>query len=338
MSALRIAPVPTAVAAAATLAWLPAAGPTAAPAELVGAATPESSSLPCCPGPAEATADTASAQGGHLFIVGGGERPPDLMRRFVELAGGSDSARIVVIPMASSSPAETGRSHAAGLRELGADARPLVLDRERADAEDAARVVRRATGVWLPGGVQSRLADTLRSTAVLEAIEDAYRAGAAVGGTSAGAAVMSDSMITGEQFRADADTAGYYGDEFPRIARDYIVLEPGFGLLPGVVVDQHFLRRERHNRLFSVVLERPEILGVGIDESTALVVGPDGRWEVTGRSAALVVDARRAGVTPRDSQVLGAAGVRVHLLPAGASFEPSSGDARLPDGRGGGGG
>lgn len=279
-------------------------------------------------------AEAAAQSRGHLFIVGGGERPPELMQRFVDLAGGADSARIVVIPMASSSPVETGRAHAGQLRELGADARPLVLDRQRADGDDAIRAVRRATGVWFPGGSQSRLADTLRSTAVLSAIRKRYREGAAVGGTSAGAAVMSDSMITGDQILPDADTAGYYGDEFPRVARDYIVLEPGFGLLSDVVVDQHFLRRERHNRLISVILDHPALLGVGIDESTALIVDPDGTWEVAGRSAALVIDARRARVTAPASPVLGAAGTRMHLLPAGARFDPASGRAALPEGDG----
>lgn len=279
-------------------------------------------------GAPEAAAQSRGA--GSLFIVGGGERPPELMQRFVDLAGGPDSARIVVIPMASSSPEETGRSHASQLRELGAEARALDLDRRRADDADAVRAVRRATGIWFPGGSQSRLADTLRSTAVLSAIRSQYRRGAAVGGTSAGAAVMSDSMITGDQYLPDADTAGYYGDEFPRIARAYIVLEPGFGLLSDVVVDQHFLQRERHNRLISVILDHPDLLGVGIDESTALIVRPDGTWEVAGRSTALVVDARRARVTRPEAAVLGAAGVRVHLLPAGATFDPSSGTARLP--------
>ena len=284
---------------------------------------------------ASATGATAQSRG-PLFIVGGGERPPELMQRFVDLAGGPDSARIVVIPMASSSPAETGREHAAQLRDLGAEARPLVLDRQRADGADAARAVRRASGIWFPGGSQSRLADTLRSTAVLAAIRERNREGAAVGGTSAGAAVMSDSMITGDQIRPDADTAGYYGDEFPRIARDYIVLDPGFGLLSGVVVDQHFLRRERHNRLISVVLDHPRLLGVGIDESTAVIVRTDGTWEVAGRSTALVVDARNARVTPPGSGVLGAVDVRVHVLPAGATFDPPSGRARLQGGGGGG--
>jgi len=248
-------------------------------------------------------AEAAAQSRGHLFIVGGGERPPELMQRFVDLAGGADSARIVVIPMASSSPGETGRAHAGQLRELGADARPLVLDRERADAADAIRAVRRATGVWFPGGSQSRLADTLRSTGVLSAIRRRYREGAAVGGTSAGAAVMSDSMITGDQILPDADTAGYYGDEFPRVARDYIVLEPGFGLLSDVVVDQHFLRRERHNRLISVIL-----VGGGGTERGAGDRRPPRRGDGAG-------DARPGGRRHEDAPAAGRGAVRSGLGP-----------------------
>ena len=158
----------------------------------------------------------------------------------------------------------------------------------------------------------------------------AMGAEAVVGGTSAGAAVMSDSMLTGAQFRAGEDTAGFHGDEYPRVARGSIPLAPAFGFVRGALVDQHFLRRERHNRLLSVVLERPWLLGVGIDGGTALRVDPDGRWTVLGASAAVVYDARRARVTPRGAPALGAAEVRMHLLPAGSTFDPRTGRAALP--------
>jgi cyanophycinase len=90
-------------------------------------------------------------------------------------------------------------------------------------------------------------------------------------------------------------------------------------------VDQHFLRRKRHNRLVSLVLEHPTLLGVGIDEGTAVVVRPDGRWEVVGQSAAVVYDARAARVTPPAARVLGAADVRMHVLGPGSVFDPRTG-------------
>lgn len=266
---------------------------------------------------------------GHLFIVGGGSRPAALMRRFVELAGGP-GARIIVVAMASSTPEETGAAQAKELRGLGADARSLVLTREEASDPATVRRIEEAGGVWFSGGDQLRLAAVLVGTPTLAAIQRRYREGAVVGGTSAGAAVMSDPMITGSQRRAGEDTVGYYGDTFERIARGYIDLEPGFGLLPGAYVDQHFIVRERHNRLISAVLSHPERVGIGIDESTVLEVDPDGMWRIRGRSAAVVYDARHADLTPSGAPVLGATGVRVQILPAGSTYDPSTGRATLP--------
>ncbi len=266
---------------------------------------------------------------GHLLIVGGGTQPPELVAHFVELAGGPGRARIAVLPMASGSP-RSGREKAEQLRALGADAFVLDVSREQARSDSAARLLDGATGVWLTGGDQSRLATAILGTPVLEALRRRFREGAVVGGTSAGAAVMSDSMLTGAQFRAGEDTAGFHGDEYPRVARRSIPLAPAFGLLRGALVDQHFLRRERHNRLLSAVLERPHLLGVGIDEGTALRVDPDGRWAVLGSSVVVLYDPRGARVTPEGAPALGAAGVRMHLLPAGSTFDPRTGRVTLP--------
>ena len=108
------------------------------------------------------------------------------------------------------------------------------------------------------------------------------------------------------------------------------MIAPGLGFLPSAIVDQHFLRRERHNRLLSAVLERPRLVGVGIDESTAIEVSPDGRWHVLGESDVLVVDARQSRITAPASPELGATDIRVHLLPPGSSYDPTTGRAVLP--------
>ncbi|MGH7475615.1 MAG: cyanophycinase [Longimicrobiales bacterium] len=263
---------------------------------------------------------------GHLFIVGGGRRSPELMRRFVELAGGAPGASILVIPLASGSAAETGAALVEEFRGLGAAARSITPTRVQAEQTSSASLLEGVTGIWFSGGDQARVTAVLAGTPLNEAIRRAYVAGAAVGGTSAGAAIMSDPMITGEQVR---DTLGYFGDEFPRVARDYIQLAPGLGYLPGAILDQHFLRRERHNRLLSAVLSHPYHLGAGIDESTALIVRPDGRWEVAGESVVVVYDARAAALVPDSAAVLGARDVRLHLLPAGATFDPRTGAAVL---------
>jgi cyanophycinase len=191
-------------------------------------------------------------------------------------------------------------------------------------SEAAALRLDSATGIWFSGGDQALVTAALAGTPVLRAMQRRYREGAAIGGTSAGAAIMSDSMITGNQ-TPPGDTTGYYGDEYPAIARRRVEIVPGLGFLPEAIVDQHFIRRERHNRLLSAVLERPALLGVGIDESAALEVGPDGRWKVLGESAVVIYDARRARVTDGRQPSLGATGLRVHVLPAGGVFDPGSG-------------
>jgi cyanophycinase len=284
----------------------------------------------CAQSAGPATAPGVEGVRGHLLIVGGGRQPPELVARFVELAGGAGRARIAVLPMASGEPEASGREKADELRGLGADVFVLHLTREQAMTDSAARLLDGATGIWFTGGDQSRVTPVLRGSPVLDAIRARWREGAVVGGTSAGAAVMPDSMLTGNQFRAGEDTAGYYGDEFPDVARRTIQVAPGLGFLPGTIIDQHFIRRERHNRLLAVTLERPSLIGVGIDESTAVEVGPDGRWTVRGSGAVVIYDARRARITPAAAPVLGTSEVRMHLLPPGAVFDPRTGSARLP--------
>ena len=260
----------------------------------------------------------AARAAGHLVIVGGGPIPDAILRRFFELAGGAGKARIVVFPMASEDP-EAGIELTKEFQGLGAAAERIVLDRAAA-TEDAARRLDGVTGIWFGGGDQSRLTAALQGTPVERAIHERYRAGAVVGGTSAGAAVMSTPMITGDEKHPGGSRPPKDPNDssaaFMTIARDNIVTKEGFALLPGAIVDQHFVRRRRLNRLISVVLEHPELVGVGIDESTALEVGPDGRWRVLGESAAVVFDARKAAVTPAGAPTLGATG-RADAGPAG---------------------
>jgi len=275
-----------------------------------------------------------NAPRGYLFILGGGPRPPGLMERFVELASLPGKARILVLPMASSEADATGREQAEEFVALGAAARSFNLSREEASRETAVRALDDATGIWFCGGDQSRLTAALEGTPVAAAIHARYRAGAAVGGTSAGAAVMSDPMITGEERRPGGDRPPADPENaFLTIERDNVVTQPGFGLLPGAIVDQHFLRRKRSNRLLSLVLERPQLVGIGVDESTALEVGPDGLWRVRGSGVALVYDARDARVATEGAHQLAAADVRVHVLPSGSSFDPRTRQVTLPPAR-----
>ncbi|MEO8198949.1 MAG: cyanophycinase [Gemmatimonadota bacterium] len=268
---------------------------------------------------------------GYLFIVGGGSQPDTLVARFIELAGGKGHARIAVVPMASEEAQATGDEKAEDLHQRGVEAFVVNLTRAQAETDSAAALLAHATGIWFTGGDQMRLTPILLGTPTLRAIRDRYAAGAVIGGTSAGAAIMSDSMITGNQYREPPDTNGYYGDEYPALARHMTEVVPGLGFLHGAIVDQHFITRERTNRLLSAVLERPTLLGVGIDEGTALEVAPDGIWHVLGASAVMVYDARGIRITRSGSPVLGAVDIRLHVLPAGSLYDPRRHRASLPE-------
>ncbi len=266
---------------------------------------------------------------GSLVVVGGGPRPESVMRRFVELAGGPGRARIVVFPMASASAAEAGPALTKELQQLGATAWSLNVRREDAMSDSVARGLDSATGIWFVGGDQNRIMAALAGTPVPAAIRARYAAGAVIGGTSAGAAVMTTPMITGDERHpggARRDTT----QSWITIAADNVVTAEGLGLLESAIVDQHFVRRRRHNRLMSLVFADPTRIGVGIDESTALVVEPSGWWTVIGESSVVIFDARQGAVTSPTRPVLGARDVRMHVLPPGARFDPRSGRAELP--------
>lgn len=277
-----------------------------------------------------ATAVSASAQSrGTLYIVGGGPQPPALVQEFVALAGGAGKARIVVFAMASAEGRTSGEEKANDFRALGAEARNVWIDRSEAESDSVARLLDGVTGVWFGGGDQERLADLLRGTATERAIKARFAAGAVIGGTSAGAAVMSAVMITGDE-RHPGGTRPDSTLSWGTIARDNVATAQGFALIADVIIDQHFLRRKRHNRLISLVLEREPHLGAGIDESTALVVRPDGTWVVRGASVVVIFDARRAARGEASAGALGATGVAMHVLPAGGRFDPRNGTASLP--------
>lgn len=279
-------------------------------------------------------ASSAGAQGhakrGYLFIVGGGPQSAAMVQRFVDLAGGK-KAKIVVFAMASSDGKASGEEKAEDLRKLGADARAYYIDHDEANSDSMEANMRGVTGVWFGGGDQVLLTKALLGTRVEKAIHQRYEAGAVVGGTSAGAAVMSNPMLTGEErhpggVRPPSDTTEHY----MTIARDNTELVPGFGMIKGALIDQHFLRRRRHNRFISAVLDTPAHLGVGIDESTALIVHPDGHWSVMGESAASIYDARHAKITPAGAPVLGESGLILSVLPSGSSYYPATGKVVLP--------
>jgi cyanophycinase len=219
-------------------------------------------------------------KGGSLIISGGGRLPPEIRQRFVELAG-STSARIVVIPAFAADEQQQ-----AALRDVWRPfgvtiVRVLQADtREHADRPEFAEPIKTATGAWLSGGQQEWLAARYADSRVESELQALVKRGGVIGGSSAGAAVMSKVMI--EQ---GLDTA---------------VLKTGLDLLPNAVIDQHFLKRSRLNRLLRVLEDRPELIGFGIDEGTALVVQlSKGRLGVLGDSYVMVCVPRTEKGEPR---------------------------------------
>lgn len=278
-------------------------------------------------GAAPLAAPLAAQARGALVIVGGGPQPDAVRAEFVRLAGGAGKARIIVFAMASEEGRTSGEETVAELAKHGASARNVYLTREDALTDSAGRLLDGATGVWFGGGDQVRLANVLKGTPVERAIHARFAAGAVIGGTSAGAAVMSRVMITGDERRPGGirpDSEVVWGT----MERDNVITAEGFGLLPDAIVDQHFFRRKRYGRLLTLVVEREPHLGVGIDESTALIVGADGHWRVAGESGAVIYDARRATRAAGGRQVQ-ASGVTVHVLTAGGTFDPRTGRVAL---------
>lgn len=250
-----------------------------------------------------------------LFIIGGAEDrvgKASLLRQFVKLSGGR-RARLVLIPTASSFQQEVTAAYTEVFTRLGAPGLDVVNPATRADGHDPAAVaaIDAASGIFMSGGSQLRLSQLLPGTPVGDALHRAHERGAVVGGTSAGASIMSDFMIS-------------MGDEGVTPRQRASQITAGLGLIRGVVVDQHFDQRARYGRLMSVIATSPHLLGIGIDEDTAIVVADRGEFTVAGRGAVFVVDCRSA-VTDAPDAAPGApvlvSGATVHTLPAGSTFD-----------------
>ncbi|MDP7478696.1 MAG: cyanophycinase [Vicinamibacterales bacterium] len=213
---------------------------------------------------------------GALVIVGGAMRDPAIVERFIRLAGGPQ-APIVVIPTAGG--AETYDQYYPGLRaftEVGATDLTVLhtTDRKEANSEAFVEPLRRARGVWFPGGRQWRLADAYLDTRVHEELRGVLNRGGVVGGSSAGATILGSYLARGDS----ATNTIMMGDH-----------EVGLGFLRNVAIDQHLLRRNRQFDLLEVIEARPDLLGIGLDEDTAIVVQGD-EFEVMGRSYVVIYD------------------------------------------------
>ena len=226
--------------------------------------------------PLLAHAQEVGPANGSLIVAGGALSDPAVFARFVELAGGP-SAPIVIIPTAGGGDSYdqffSGRRpfETAGARHI------TVLhtyDPEVANTDAFVEPLLEARGVWFTGGRQWRLADAYLNTKVHDALWGVLDRGGVIGGSSAGASIQGSYLVRGDS-RTNTIMMGDH--------------EVGLGFLKGVGIDQHLLRRNRHFDLVEVVRAKPELLGIGLDENTAIVVRGD-RFEVVGQSYAVIYD------------------------------------------------
>jgi cyanophycinase len=252
---------------------------------------------------------------GKLLIVGG-VQSHEIEKKFVELAGGSD-ARIIIIPNAGSEPKRNAEIEQKTFTELGAKADYILFNRETADDEANLKKMDWANAVFFTGGDQSDLTRDMLGTKLLEKVFEIYNNGGTVGGTSAGAAVMSEVMITGNELVNKDSTRS-----FVSIEKGNVETKQGFGFLKTVIIDQHFLKRKRHNRTISTLIEHPNLLGVAIDESTSIIVYPDDTFEVFGKYQVLVYDPTNSKNIREDKNGnLGISDMKLHVLINGDKFD-----------------
>ena len=249
------------------------------------------------------------------MVIGGAEdkiRDRVILSRFAALAGGADARRHRdldrVVARASRRASATARSSPASGSGGPAAARHVARPGQRPGVRPQ---LRDATGIFLTGGNQLRLSSTIGGTLLAEAVLERFREGAVVAGTSAGASAMSSHMIA---FGASGGTPKH------RMA----ALAAGLGVLPSVIVDQHFQQRNRYGRLLSVIAQNPSLLGIGVDEDTSGVVGPDGVMEVIGRGSVTIIDGATAETDAWEvhgHRPVMISGVVLHALPSGYRFD-----------------
>ncbi|RZL45020.1 MAG: cyanophycinase [Pedobacter sp.] len=214
------------------------------------------------------TSQAQNAAKGNLFIIGGGERSDDLIKQLVETANFKTSDYIIVLPMASEVP-DTGFKYISAQLKKQTQlpvknfnfAKHDVNDKKWIDSLTGAKLI------YILGGDQNRFMKVVLGTPIYTAIHTAFKNGSTIAGTSAGAAVMSKHMITGKQL---LDTV--YKETFNKLWDKNVEFAEGLGLLQNTIIDQHFLKRNRYNRLISALVAHPEMVCVGIDEATAIIV------------------------------------------------------------------
>lgn len=226
----------------------------------------------------------AQKTNGKLFIIGGGKRSDRLMNKVLEVADLKTKDYVVVLPMSSEEPDSAYIYFKKQLKNL--TKQPIIMlnfDKKSATNTVLLDSLQKAKLIFISGGDQTRFMSIVQNTPIMEALHKAYQNGSTLSGTSAGAAVMCEHMITGNQ---KLETK--YTETFDNIRFDNLETSPGLGLVKNVIIDQHFLARSRYNRLLTGLVEFPTHTGIGIDESTAIIVR-NNEIEVFGESEVIVV-------------------------------------------------
>lgn len=191
----------------------------------------------------------------------------------------------------------------------------LIFDRKNADSEKNLKIVNEATGIFFTGGDQSKLVSSLRGTRFFDRIQNLYyERGGVLSGTSAGAAVMSEIMLTGDELL-------HKNPDFISIQKNNVKTAEGFGFINNAIIDQHFIKRKRQNRLISLSLENPKLPCIGIDESTSIIVKPDDTFTVFGENMVMIFDSENAkNISVDKNGNLSGNNIIMHLLQSGNSY------------------
>jgi cyanophycinase len=206
---------------------------------------------------------------GTLFIIGGGNRSPQLISTLISTSRLSPRDYIVILPMSSQDPDSSYYYIKIQLEKACANT-IANLNFRRSDSSNSKWLdsLRHAKIIFITGGDQNRFMNVVLNNPIERAIKDAFYEGATVAGTSAGAALMSSHMITGDHLLGDTS----YANTFEELRNGNIIVKEGLGLLSSAIIDQHFVVRSRYNRLLSALAMYPDLPCIGIDEGTAIIV------------------------------------------------------------------
>lgn len=253
---------------------------------------------------------------GKLIIIGGAEDKKGdctILKKVVDDSGGQ-GAKVSIMTTATNYPYEVGREYRDLFAKLGVKTIEIIDIQNRFEAQDCDYInkIQDSTCVFFTGGDQLRITSILGGTPIYKKIKELYSQGALIAGTSAGASVMSTTMIVN-------------GPNNETIKKCTVKMAPGLGLMDGVVVDQHFAQRGRMGRLITAIAQNPNIIGIGIDENTAIYVDANGKLDVIGQNSVTIIDGSNVKTTNvselKPDEILAISDMKLHIIPSGYGFD-----------------